>query len=326
MKIDYQIDDFMEHCVEKGLSRKTLSSYEQTLILFAGYLKNVCDVSDATAVTQDMVRGYIDYIRKRGKYTVTGNAMSRNINYPEKRRDYGKRVSDVTINNYIRNIKVFFNYLEEYRIIRKNPVKRIKQIKVARKPLQFMGDTDFKHLLSCIDISRLSEYRDYVIVNTLLDTGMRVGECLMISVSDIDFKDRTILLPAENTKGKKSRYVFFSQQLAIILKRWMQYKDRYLETDLMFPTIRNTALTVATFETNLRKYGEKAGLKNVHPHMMRNNFAKRFLMSGGDIYTLSRILGHSSVEVTESEYLDLDTTDLKKQYEGHSPIANMRRY
>ena len=43
--------------------------------------------------------------------------------------------------------------------------------------------------------------------------------------------------------------------------------------------------------------------------MLRNNFAKRFLMTGGDIYTLSRILGHSSVKVTEKAYLDLDEDD-----------------
>ena len=48
-------------------------------------------------------------------------------------------------------------------------------------------------------------------------------------------------------------------------------------------------------------------------------------MSGGDIYTLSRILGHSSVSVTEAEYLDLDVADLKKQYIQHSPLSNMKR-
>lgn len=326
MKLDYQIDDFMEYCVEKGLSRRTLTSYEQTLILFAQYLKNHHGVEDAVKVNRDMIREYIDYMRKRGKYTVVGNERSKDFNFPDRRRDFGKKISDVTINNYIRNIKVFFNFLEEYRIIRKNPVTNIKQIKVARKPLHFMDDVDFKHLMNSMDISKLHEYRDYVIMHTLMDTGMRIGECLMIDITEVDFKERAILLPAENTKGKKSRYVFFSQNLSVMLKRWIKYKDRYLETDLLFPTIRGTVLQVSNFETNLTKYAERAKVENVHPHMFRNNFAKRFLMSGGDIYSLSRILGHSSVEVTEKEYLDLDTSDLKKQYAGHSPLANMRRY
>lgn len=325
-KIDYQIDDFMEHCDEKGLSRRTLSSYEQTLILFARYLKDQHGVTDATEVSRDMLREYINYIRTRGKYTVAGNDKSKDFNFPERRRDYGKKVSDVTINNYIRNIKVFFNYLEEYRYIKKNPISKIKQIKVQRKPLHFMSDSDFKHLMNNMDISKLHEYRDYVVMHTLLDTGMRIGECLMLNISEVDFKERAMLLLAENTKGKKSRYVFFSQQLAVMLKRWIQYKDRYLETDLLFPTIRGTAMKVSNFESNISKYAERANLDNVHPHMFRNNFSKRFLMNGGDIYALSRILGHSSVEVTEKEYLDLDASDLKKQYSGNSPLANMRRF
>ena len=59
--------------------------------------------------------------------------------------------------------------------------------------------------------------------------------------------------------------------------------------------------------------------------MLRNNFAKRFLMQGGDIYTLSRILGHSSVKVTEEAYLDLDTNDLRTNYQRYSPLANLKR-
>lgn len=55
--------------------------------------------------------------------------------------------------------------------------------------------------------------------------------------------------------------------------------------------------------------------------MLRNNFEKRFLMQGGDIYTLSRILGHSSVKVTEEAYLDLDENDLRQNYQRYSPLA-----
>lgn len=49
---------------------------------------------------------------------------------------------------------------------------------------------------------------------------------------------------------------------------------------------------------------------DLYINMLRNNFAKRFFMQGGDIYTLSRILGHSSVKVTEEAYLD-NGQDLK---------------
>ena len=80
-----------------------------------------------------------------------------------------------------------------------------------------------------------------------------------------------------------------------------------------------------SFESNFTRYGERIGDKNIHPHVLRNNFAKRFLMNGGDIFTLSKILGHSSVQVTEQCYLDLQTEDLRVQYQKHSPLMNLKK-
>ena len=71
------------------------------------------------------------------------------------------------------------------------------------------------------------------------------------------------------------------------------------------------------------RHAQRIGLKEIHPHCFRNNFAKRFLMNGGDIYTLSRLLGHSSVIVTERAYLDVDTDDLHSLYQKYSPMENM---
>ena len=154
---------------------------------------------------------------------------------------------------------------------------------------------------------------------------MRLGETLLIKENDIDFVRRTILLPADNTKGKKDRYVFFSAEMLKELKRWFQYKDRYKDSEYIFCTTRGTNLKVSNYETNFKKYGERIGQNDIHPHMLRNNFAKRFLMSGGDIYTLSKILGHSSVTVTEEAYLDLQNEDLRIQYQKHSPLSNLKR-
>ncbi len=80
-------------------------------------------------------------------------------------------------------------------------------------------------------------------------------------------------------------------------------------------------LQVSDFEKNFAKYIKRAGIrKRVSPHTLRNNFAKRCLMSGMDIYTVSRILGHSSVKVTEEAYLDVTDHDLKRQYGKYSPV------
>ena len=121
--------------------------------------------------------------------------------------------------------------------------------------------------------------------------------------------------------------VFFSSKTEIILRRWIQYKDRYVTTDYLFP-VKATGykIDVSNFETNFKHYLRRAGLKeNVSPHCLRNNFAKRCLMNGMDIYTLSKLLGHSSVTVTEQAYLDLTDEDIGKRYQHYSPLSSMTR-
>lgn len=325
LQIDYDIDDFIDYCEVKRLSKKTVKSYEQTLRLFAMYLKNECEVKEAGDVREIHVREYIKYLTERGKYTVVTDENTKKLNFPENREDYKKEVSKTTINNYTRNIKVFFNYLYENRYIRQNPIARIKQLKNSRKIVGYIDDVNMNKLLKCFNLSLFHEYRDYIITQLIFDTGMRLGETLLIKETDIDFVRRTIFLPADNTKGKKDRYVFFSEEMLKELKRWISYKDRYKECEYIFCTQRGTSLKVSNYETNFKKYGKRIGLEDIHPHMLRNNFAKRYLMNGGDIYTLSKILGHSSVTVTEKAYLDLQSDDLRNKYQKHSPLMNLKR-
>lgn len=323
-KIDIQIDEFMNYCQSKNLSKKTMASYEQTLRLFARYLEDVLRITDATKLTEKMFRDYILSIQERGKYTIVSNENTKNTNKPDNRKDFGKKVSASTINNYTRNIKVFYAFLLDQGLIKSNPMKKIKSLKVDRKPKEFIEDSEIINLLKNMDNSKFHEYRDGIIVQCLLDTGMRVGECLDLGIDDLDLTNRSILLRSEITKSKKYRYAYFSQELQKELRRWLQYKDRYLESNFLFPNSKGTKLQIGSFETKLRQYGERIGIK-IFPHQLRNNFAKRFLMAGGNIHTLAQILGHSSVKVTEQAYLDLTDADIRKSYQAFSPLANIKK-
>lgn len=325
-RIDIEIDDFINYCDYKGLSKKTYGSYEQTLRLMIIYLKEKFEITKTEQIKETHIKDYIDNLKERGKYTVVYNEESKKINNPQNRGDFGKKVSLITINNYIRNIRVYFNYMYDNRLIKINPVNKIKTMKTPRKVKDYLEDEMFNRLLKCFDLSKFHEYRDYIITQLIFDTGMRIGECLLIrDETDINFMDRSIFLPAENTKGKKDRYVFFSVEMATELKRWLQYRDRYKDSEYLFCTIRGTQLLERSFESNFTVYGERIGKREIHPHMIRNNFAKRFLMNGGNIYTLSQILGHSSVQVTEQCYLDLNTEDLRNGYQRYSPLMNLKK-
>lgn len=202
-KIDIQIDEFINYSQSKNLSRKTMASYEQTLRLFARYLEDNVKITDATKLTEKMYRAYIISIQERGKYSVVANDKSKKTNHPQNRKDFGKKVSPSTINNYTRNIKVFYSFLFEQGFIKKNPLKNIKNIKFDRKPKEYIDDMEIIRLLKSMDNSKFHEYRDNIIIQTLLDTGSRIGETLSLLVEDLDLVNRSITLRAENTKGNE---------------------------------------------------------------------------------------------------------------------------
>lgn len=324
--IDYTIDDFMEYCQQKDLRVKTIASYEASLRLFARYIENTFNITTVTKIEEKHIRDYILFTKERGKYTFVTNNNTISKNNPQCRPDFGKKISTTTINNYIRNLKVFFNFCKEERIISKNPTERIKLLKNNRKAKDQIDDEEFKRLIRYLDTTKFYEFRDYVIIQLIMDTGMRIGECLSLTVEDLDINGRAIFLRAETTKGRKDRYVFYSYTMSKLLKRWLQYKDRYIETDLLFCTKKGTKLMVQNFEKNFKNYVKRANIdKNITAHSLRNNYARRFLLAGGDIFTLSRLLGHSSVTITEKAYADVTAEDIRKNYQRFSPLENIQK-
>ena len=89
-------------------------------------------------------------------------------------------------------------------------------------------------------------------------------------------------------------YIKYLQEMLKQLRSWLQYKD----SQYVFCTNKGNLLKISNYETNFKKYGKRIGLSGMYLYMLRNNFAKRFLMQGGDIYILSIILGHSYVKAT----------------------------
>lgn len=112
-------------------------------------------------------------------------------------------------------------------------------------------------------------------------------------VSQVDLHERNLHLPVNKTKGRKARTVYFSSKTVREIRCWLQYKDRYCDSDLLFSVKRpGFILQVSDLEKNFAKYCRRAGIKKrVSPHTLRNNFTKRCLLAGMDIYSLSRILG-----------------------------------
>ena len=192
LSFDYQVDEFMLFCRSRQLREKTMNSYEQTLRLFERWCNESLQIERVDQVTESVIRRYINDLMERGKYSFYVNDKTKNINYPERRRDFRNPISVTTINNYIRNLRVFFNWLDREYLLKKNPMKRIQQLKNNRKAKEFISDDDFKKLVSQLDKSYFAEHRDLTMIYLMIDTGMRLGECSILLVDDINLA-KTIL-------------------------------------------------------------------------------------------------------------------------------------
>lgn len=151
----------MIYCRSRELRAKTLESYEHTLRLFERWCNDELNITQVDQVTESVIRRYITNLQERGKYTFYANEKSKEQNFPERRRDFRKPVSAATINNYIRNLKVFFNWLDSDYVLKKNPMKKVRQLKTNRNAKEYISDVPDVEPWDCVtldDIQNISTY------------------------------------------------------------------------------------------------------------------------------------------------------------------------
>ena len=135
-----------------------MGSYEQTLKLFARWLEDKMEIVSVEQVKEPHIRAYIVDLQTRGKYTFCSDERSIQQNHPTSRRDYRQPISNITINNYLRNIRVFFTWLEESDCIMKSPMRRVKELPQDRPAKEYLDDDEVLRLLKSMNNSYFSEY------------------------------------------------------------------------------------------------------------------------------------------------------------------------
>ena len=129
-------------------------------------------------------------------------------------------------------------------------------------------------------------------------------------------------------KGNKERLIPIGKNVQRLLWRYIsRYRPEPVmpNSDLLFLTMDGRPLTKDRVDKIMTYYGRKAGLAGVRcsPHTLRHTAAVSFLRNGGDVFSLQRILGHASLEMTR-RYCELADIDIKKAHTTASPVDNLR--
>ncbi len=210
-------------------------------------------------------------------------------------------------------IRKFFTFLKDNQIIETNPAETVKgPIKEERDP-EVLFRNEYKALLYEASIN----IRDYAILMTFLQTGVRVGELVNLKIDDIDLENR--LLVVRQGKGRKDRTIPLEDQVIKALKTYLQSRKTNLATsyiideDTLFLAKNGTSLDVRTVRYLVNKYVKKAGIrKKASVHTLRHTFGTHKVDKGMSIPTLKELLGHKKIETT-FKYIHLAQTTLRQQ-------------
>lgn len=281
----------------KALREFTLRYYRRECNDFRRYLVRVGHSLDLNQV----VRGDID------KYI------------EDMQRARGLKVG--TINTKLRAVRTLFNFLAGSRYIETNPIEKYPLLKDRKANIETFSLSQLKRLLNAPDLRTFTGQRDYTYMLLLIETGLRLNEVAGVLVEDVKLSEGQIFV--RNTKNHLHRYVPITTKMKEQLKRYLKLRGT-CETDHLFVTIDETAMTRSALQKIVAHYGKKAGIKGVRcsPHTLRHTFAKLSVMNGAGVFELQKILGHSTMEMVRV-YVNLFSSEVSDKHREFSPLNNL---
>lgn len=233
----------------------------------------------------------------------------------------------ITVRIHYRSLHSFFAFLEREEIIKVNVMDKVEKIKVPKREIQAFSKEDISRLLNVFDKDTFTGYRNYTITCLLFSTGMRRGEAVKLLMNDIHFDINIIKVIG---KGNKFRNVPMGDSLRRVLIKYIKIRKEYIKEKgfcntpaLFISSITGCKLSVETLTEIYYTVGKSEGMKGVRvsPHTFRHTFAKYFLLNGGDIFSLQKILGHAEITTTK-QYVNLNIKDIKMQNDKYNPLDN----
>lgn len=278
---------YMRECKRNNLSQYTFKTYKNTFKWFIAYA-NDCLCSE---VSKELVEDYTLYLKKYN-------------------------LQPVTINNYLRVARVILTWGMEQELV---PYFKIKGIKAERKIVECYSDEELKRILKKPDMRECTfvEYRTWALSNFLLGTGCRISSALALQIRDIDFEAGVIYI--RYTKTRKQLVLPLSSELKRVLAEYLEIREGE-EGDKVFCCANGEEFTNSWKPLkDVKDYNHARGVERAGLHLYRHTFAKKWILAGGDMFRLQKLLGHSSIATTQ-RYVNMLATDLQEGYDEINPL------
>lgn len=225
-----------------------------------------------------------------------------------------RRVTPAGLNMYARTINSYLTWLHEEGHITER--LRIKLLPNPSKPLTTFSDADVRRILAYRPQGR-GQLRSWTLTVLLFDTGCRIDEALGLERGNVDLDGLTVKVLG---KGNRQRIVPISVEGRKALYRHLA---KMPDGSCVFATSSGLRLSYRNAYRDIKELCESAGVvgQHVHPHNIRHYFAVNYVRRGGDIYRLSRILGHSQINTTAIYLRSMGIEHLKEGHQQFSPLG-----
>ena len=281
---------------ERHASQNTVSSYLRDVTQFSEYLEEHYDSAGLTQASGEMIQGYMDWMRGRGK-------------------------SAASITRFLASIKSFYNYLVSAGAVDANPARGLSAGKAERKYPEILTNKEVELFLEqpqCVDAKG---FRDHAMLELLYATGIRVSELISLDLQDLNLAAGFIHCAS---KGKERIIPLYH----VAVKALQDYvKD--VRPDLiadsgeqaLFVNMNGERMSRQGFWKIIKYYQEKAGIeKDITPHTLRHSFAVHLLENGADLRSIQEMLGHADISSTQI-YTHVVKKQLKDVYQKAHPRA-----
>lgn len=282
-------EDFVVAQTAKGYTEKTIANYRSHFKSISRHIDIDLAFSD---LTQADIDGMIVSMRESGLAT---NSIS----------------------SYVRVFKTFMNWSRQqgYTTL---TVPNYKQVETVKETY-----TD-EELLLLLEKPKANgtfcEYRNWVIVNFLLNSGCRASTVRNIQNRDVDLSSSRIVF--RHTKTHKVQVVPLCSQMLRILRDYLKVRGGK-DSDYLFCDEYGGMLTANALRLAIERYNHSRGVEKTSIHLFRHTFARKYLIDcGGDAFMLQKLLGHSTLKMTR-HYCNIYDADIANNFDRLSPLENM---
>jgi site-specific recombinase XerD len=262
--------DWRVHLRAKGRSRRTIESYLSVAESFCDYLRAQDLPSEVKTVRRTHVEQWL--------------------------ADMHERVAPATVAKHYRSLQQLFRWLVGDGELDLSPMTGMTAPSIPEQPVPIIELDDLAALLATCRGNTFENRRDTAVIRLFLDTGMRAGELIGLSVDDIDREQSMAFVMG---KGGRGRACPFGARTADALRRYMRFRTRHpmaAITNALWLG-KKGPLTDSGVRQMLERRCKDAGIPAIHPHMFRHLMAHRWLAAGGQENDLMRLAGWRSREM-----------------------------